>query len=300
MANIPGQLVDIQGKNMHIQRMGHGEKTIVLLPGWDVRMSSLGPTLPTADFAPLMRELSQNHTVCTIEFFGYGLSDCTDRPHTNENYVQEIRKALKLAGLKPPYVLMPYSSAGIYCEYYAATYPEEIEALVLLDTLPTVEPFIDLLTFPEKKLEQLSVQKHSKFTIGLGVALTKLILQIKGERQAYIQEGYTKDEIVAMAGTPSHMGTVVAQMRALPDNLREVLALEVELKLPILLLSSGQTKEDARYQRYLNAYSEKLGEHAKHVFVDGSTHVNIHGQREFRRVICREIDTFLKNLPNRQ
>ena len=281
---------------MHIKQIGQGGKTIVLMPGWDTLMSSLGPALPTADFAPLMRELSQNHTVCIIEFFGYGLSDSIDRPHTNENYVQEIREALKLVGLKPPYVLMPYSSAGIYCEYYGVVYPDEVEALILLDTLPTIENFAEMLVFPEKKLEKLSAQKHSKLTIGLGSVLTKLILRIRGKKQTYIQMGYTKDDIIEMASTPSHMGTLVAQMRALPNNLRELLALKSKLEIPIMLLSSGQMKEDVKYQKHLKEYLKKLGEHTKHMVIDGSTHINIYGQREYRKVIFREVDAFLKIL----
>ncbi|MCL2570754.1 MAG: alpha/beta hydrolase [Firmicutes bacterium] len=192
-----GQLVEIQGKNMHVKHMGRGEKTIVLVPGWDTSLSKYGPALPTADFAPLMRDLSQDNKVCIVEFFGYGLSDKINRPHTNENYVQEIREVLKLMGLKPPYILMPYSCSGVYCEHYAATYPSEIEALILLDTLPTVECFSEKLVVQEKILEKMSKQKHSKFTIGLGKCISKIILRVRGKNQKYIKEGYTKDEIMA-------------------------------------------------------------------------------------------------------
>ena len=181
MDKVRGQLIQRQGKNIHIQQMGQRGKTIVLMPGWDMLMSNFGPALPTADFAPLMRELSQN-------------------------------------------------------------------------------------------------------------------LWIAGKKQRYIQAGYTKDEIIKMASMPSHMGTLVAQMRALPDNLREVLALEAKLEIPIMLLSSGQMKKDAEHQKYLKEYLEKLGKHTKHVYIDGSTHIDIYERRESRKVICQEIDAFLKDL----
>ena len=189
MIKTHGKFVTIQGKKLHVLQMGSGGKTIVLMPG-------RGVPLPTVDFTLLMRDLSQKHTVCTIEFFGYGLSDSTDRPHTNENYVQEIREALKLAGLKPPYVLMPHSAAGIYCEYYAAKYPQEVEGLVLLDTSPTVEGFVDKLAFPEKEIESLTKHRPSKFVLWLNRALGSLILRIQGEKQEHIQAGYTKDEVL--------------------------------------------------------------------------------------------------------
>ena len=285
MIQIHGEFVTIQGKNLHVLRMGLGGKTIVLIPGW-------GVTLPTVDFAPLMRDLSQKHTVCTIEFFGYGLSDSTDRPHTNENYVQEIREALKLAGLKPPYVLMPHSAAGIYCEYYATKYPQEVESLVLLDTSPTVESFADKLAFPEKELESLAKHKSSKFGLWLNRALGSLILRIQGEKQEHIQAGYTKDEVLEVSNTPNHMPTLVAQMRALPDNVRELLSLNTQLELPTLLFSSGQMKDDKEHQKYLQAYLDKLGEHVKHILIDDSTHIDIYWRRESRKIICHELDVF--------
>lgn len=34
----------------------------------------------------------------------------------NENYMEEIRTALSMAGMKPPYVLMPHSVSGVYSE----------------------------------------------------------------------------------------------------------------------------------------------------------------------------------------
>ncbi|MCL2674753.1 MAG: alpha/beta hydrolase, partial [Defluviitaleaceae bacterium] len=74
-----GKLVKVNGKNMHIRQMGKGEKTIVLLPGY-------GVPLPTVEFAPLMRELAKKYTVCTVELAGYGHSEGTDTPRTNENY----------------------------------------------------------------------------------------------------------------------------------------------------------------------------------------------------------------------
>ena len=45
--------MDVFDGKMHITQAGEGETTIVLLPG-------LGEGLPSADFAPLIRELSKD------------------------------------------------------------------------------------------------------------------------------------------------------------------------------------------------------------------------------------------------
>ncbi|MCD4714133.1 MAG: alpha/beta hydrolase, partial [Clostridiales bacterium] len=96
-----GELVEVDGKNMHVYKMGEGDKTVVLMPG-------LGIALPSADFGPLMRTMKDDYKVVTVEYFGIGFSDVSDQPRTNENYIKELREALKKSGLKPPYVLMPH------------------------------------------------------------------------------------------------------------------------------------------------------------------------------------------------
>ncbi|WP_291565273.1 MULTISPECIES: alpha/beta fold hydrolase [unclassified Clostridium] len=97
-----GKMLEVDNENMHVYSMGDGEETIVLLAGF-------GIPLPSADFAPLMRKLSEKYTVVTVEYFGVGFSDETGKPRTCENYMKEIRGSLDKAGFKPPYILMPHS-----------------------------------------------------------------------------------------------------------------------------------------------------------------------------------------------
>jgi pimeloyl-ACP methyl ester carboxylesterase len=122
----PGVMVDVNGEKMHVYSQGNGSKTIVLLSGF-------GTPSPVVDFAPLIRELKTNYTVVVVENFGYGWSDLTNKPRTIDNIMEETRTALKEAGFKPPYILMPHSVSGIYSLYYANKYPNEISAVVGID-----------------------------------------------------------------------------------------------------------------------------------------------------------------------
>lgn len=118
--------VTVKNKNMSCYVQGSGEKTIVLLSGY-------GTPSPIANFMPLSDELSKNYKVVTIEYFGYGFSDNTYEERTNDNFVEEIRLALKELNIEPPYILMPHSFSGIYSMHYANKYPKEIEAIIGLD-----------------------------------------------------------------------------------------------------------------------------------------------------------------------
>jgi len=123
----PGMLVTVHGSKMHIYSKGTGDKKIVLLSGF-------GTQAPALDFKYLMDGLSTQYTVIVVEYFGYGWSDRTDAPRTVSNIVEETREALKLAGISPPYILMAHSISGIYALYHAEKYPEEIEAIIGLDS----------------------------------------------------------------------------------------------------------------------------------------------------------------------
>src|SRR5690625_7726321 len=93
-----GELVEVNGKNMHVSTKGEGDNTIVL-------MSGLGTAAPTLDFEPLLNELAKNNKVVVVELFGYGWSDITSKERTVENIVKEMRIVLKKSNIQGPYIL---------------------------------------------------------------------------------------------------------------------------------------------------------------------------------------------------
>ena len=74
-----GQLVEVDGKSMHVYTKGDGDNTIVLLSGH-------GTAAPALDFEPLIDELAKNNKVVVVESFGYGWSDITDKERTVEKH----------------------------------------------------------------------------------------------------------------------------------------------------------------------------------------------------------------------
>src|SRR5690625_3821025 len=96
-----GELVEVDGKYMHLYTKGEGDHTIVLLSG-------LGTAAPTLDFEPLIHEIAKKNKVVVAELFGYGWSDIINKERTVENIVEEIRIALKKSNIRGPYILMPH------------------------------------------------------------------------------------------------------------------------------------------------------------------------------------------------
>lgn len=175
-----GEMVTVYDGQMHVCKIGSGKETIILLPG-------MGVALPSADFGPLMRQLSEKYTVVCVEYFGVGFSSQTQRARTCENYVEEIRSALKSAGIEAPYVLMPHSISSVYSEYYASQYPDEVQAIISLDGTSTAYIGGDMPGFVKPLLGVAKVQQAFGFT--------SLVATITTNENQLLSYGYTEKEI---------------------------------------------------------------------------------------------------------
>jgi len=257
-----GQLVEFDDGQMHLHAMGHGEPTIVLLPG-------MGVGLPSADFGPLMRKLSGKYTVVCVEYFGVGFSSQTSNPRTSENYVEEIRTALSKAGYKVPYVLMPHSISSVYSEYYAAKYPQEVQAIISLDGTSTAyyaeTPSIVNAILPIAKFQQ-------------NIGFTSLLAPLVTNREVLLAYGYTEKEISDMltfAGFTMN-DTIIAQMAKSGEFIKQTMVLNYPSNVPYFKIISRQTYETPNKQlnitpqEYQQNHLLRIGQPANYEILEGT------------------------------
>jgi len=258
-----GKLVNVDDGQMHVYSMGNGEKTIVLLPG-------MGVSLPSAEFAPLMRKLSEKYTVVCVEYFGVGFSSETTKPRTCENYVEETRTALGQAGLKAPYVLMPHSISGIYSEYYAAMYPDEVEAVISLDGTSTAYLGEEMPSFVKSLLQVAKFQQ--------GIGFTSLLAPLTVNKANLLSNGYTEKEIsdmITFAGFTIN-NNFLEQMGNMSEFIKQTMNLPFPESIPYFKVISKQTYETPNKQlkmtpqEYQHKHLERIGEHAKYEILDGN------------------------------
>ena len=79
-------------------------------------------------------DISNNTTTFAYNRPGYGNSDPATTPRDGQHIVDELRSLLYRKGLKPPYVLVGHSLGGLYLQLFARCYPDEVSALVLVDS----------------------------------------------------------------------------------------------------------------------------------------------------------------------
>jgi pimeloyl-ACP methyl ester carboxylesterase len=121
-----GQRIPVEGGMVNVVDHDAKGPTIVLLSG-------LGTPAPGLDFGPLIRELA-GYRVVVVEGFGYDYSDMQGPARTTQNVSQEVHAALVAAGVQAPYVLGGHSLPGFYILDYVNRYPEEVSAVIGIDT----------------------------------------------------------------------------------------------------------------------------------------------------------------------
>lgn len=256
-----GELVDVNGEKMHVYSMGKSDKTIVILPG-------MGVALPSAEYSPLMRKLSEKFTVVCLDYFGVGFSDETSTARTCENYVKEIRFVLKKIGLKAPYVLMPHSVSSIFSEYYAAKYPQEVEEIISLDGTPTVG-------YQKIPAIYKSILKFAKFQQSMG--LTSVLAGIITNKKNLLSMGYTKSEIedaIVYAGYTLN-DTIIDQIANSCEFIKETEALPFPRSVPYFKIIAKKTYETPNKQlkmtpqEYQQKHLDRIGEHAQYEVLEG-------------------------------
>ena len=280
-----GQMIDVYDGQIHVYKMGSGKEKIILLPG-------MGIGLPSADFGPLMRRLSEKYTVVCIEYFGVGFSSQTQRARTSENYVDEIRTALKSAGVEAPYILMAHSISSVYSEYYASKYPDEVQAIISLDGTSTAYIGDDMPGFVKSLLGVAKFQQ--------AIGFTSIAAPIATNKDNLLSIGYTEKEIsdlIYFAGFSMNDNTL-DQIASSTYNIKDASKLPYPGNVPFFKIISRKTYETKNSQikitpqEYQEQHLARIGDQGKYDILDGTHFIYFDNVDQISEIT----DEFLSNI----
>ena len=115
-----------EGLPLRMEVQGSGERTVIFEAG-------LGDNYSVWQ---QVQSKVANHCARTVSYTraGYPGSPRSRAPRDAETIVEELRAALHNRGIEPPYVLVGHSLGGLYMQYFARNYPDEVTGLLLVDS----------------------------------------------------------------------------------------------------------------------------------------------------------------------
>lgn len=113
------------GRKIAYWVMGAGQPVIVMIAGLGDGMDSFKSVAP---------DLAKAATVIVYDRAGYGFSDPTTGAADAKAAAGDLSGVLAQSGIRGPYVLVGHSLGGLYAQYYAAHYPDQVAGLVLVES----------------------------------------------------------------------------------------------------------------------------------------------------------------------
>jgi pimeloyl-ACP methyl ester carboxylesterase len=112
------------GRRLNLYCEGTGEPTVVFdAGGFDAAFT----------WALVQPAVATRTRACSYDRAGLGYSDPSPRPPTPANVIDDLHALLGHAGIEGPLVLVGHSLGGFNMKLYAATHPDDVAGLVLVD-----------------------------------------------------------------------------------------------------------------------------------------------------------------------
>lgn len=289
LINPQGEMVEVNGHNMHIYSEGEGDMTLVFMAG-------SGIAAPELEFKGLYSELSNDYRIAVVDRAGYGYSDVSKDSRDIDTILEETRETLKLAGEKGPYVLFPHSISALEAIYWAQKYPEEIKGIVGLDIgLPN--------EYVNQKLRglHLFIVDLQSFLVKVGVH--RFVPSITFDKKVIDSDFLTKEEkeiFKALSYKNVLNQNMIDELKSAKINAEKSRALPFPTKTPIVIFSAfPYTDEEAKKQSItLDEWDDHYHRYVSQF--DIGDVISVHGEHSIYlyepEMIAEKSKVFIQNL----
>ena len=222
---MPGQLVDVGGRSLHLRCTGSGSPTVLLQPGAGEFSSNMGWIAPA---------VAQVTRVCVYDRAGRGWSEPADAPQDGAALVDDLHTLLARAQVTGPYVLAGHSFGGLYTLTFAARYPDEAAGMVLLDSTapqPATSPASSKAPGSYDLLSHLSAMVATTAEVGL----TRLYAYVEGDTLP----PRSRDEVRASIARPDAIKSTVDEYVQANTAIEQAARLTDFDGNPLVVLTAG-------------------------------------------------------------
>jgi len=202
----------------------------------------------------VIAEVAKESTVFAYNRPGYGKSDKPSTPRDSKTVVEELRQLLRQQGLQPPYTLVGHSLGGLYMQMYARAYPQEIQGVVLVDS---IYPGII------KKPEEFPLMTRMAKYVFLNSAMEAEVDQINSTGQAMLSMPWNDDiPVVRLFNVPKSAGAVAVDLGTVNDDEQtRTMVKNMYPKACKVIVDSDHQMQQANPEVVVNAIRDVIGAH---------------------------------------
>jgi len=269
----PGQIVDLgDDGSVHIRVWGapsSGPTIIVEASAgmFSSQWSWLGPAL------------SDGYRVVATDRPGLGWSSGGQRPRDALAAATALSRALEIAGIEPPYVVVGHSFGGLTARVFADMKRDEVIGIVLLDT-----------THPDGGGGQLYAAEYRRLA-WIGHSGINHVLP----RGASGWESLPEEEVnaaVAVSAWTTHLDATADEMAAWDLTMEQVRAAGSFADIPLLVVRGPGSARDLELQRSLLGLSSR----SQFVQLEGVSHVGMLTNQAESEILLAELRPWLDRL----
>ncbi len=231
----PGRLVDVQGRQMHLNCSGSRAA-----PEAPTVVIDAGNASYSLDWSGIQHSLETTYRVCTYDRSGYGWSEPSTGPRDADHIVEELHSLLQAAGETAPFLLIGHSLGGLHAQLFAARYPAEAAGLIMIES-----PGARIQNDAYRQFT-IGTQRTMRFLTASG--LLRVLAQFMGSQAlpagAVNLHEYEREAYLQMLLDPRQYETALAENESIFASAQQVeAALAGEYPLgdtPLIVLTSAQ------------------------------------------------------------
>jgi pimeloyl-ACP methyl ester carboxylesterase len=118
-------MIDIGGYRLHLNCTGDGSPAVILESGAGASSNI---------WAHIQPELARSVCVCSYDRAGFAWSDARPITIANPDPIRELADLLRIAAIRPPFILVGHSLGGELVRIYAREHPRDTVGMVLIAT----------------------------------------------------------------------------------------------------------------------------------------------------------------------
>lgn len=277
-------LVNIQGGVLEVSCHGRGDQLVLLESGYSMGLEG---------WFFIQSLLSQRYRVCSYNRAGIGRSSRFRDEYDALSHSGRLKQLKETLSPTSPVILVGHSIGGIIGQVYAAEYPEDVSALVLIDSSHPGQYATDLL--PSRPDHD---SLRSRF-LNVIEAVDLLERSFGGEQFTFefsenslssVKKRHAASGLIALAG----------EQAALENSFRQARDRWPLCALPLLVITAGSLDYPelvpAEFQPFwaqLQKELSELSENGQQVTLEKATHISLLQNEEHARAVAANIVAFI-------